>query len=267
VAVLSDAGLIPGNTLSTIGATSESEGSGFYAIVVEDGAFPHTESDRFARRILDASGRMPPGQVLLRPRKPRHDEQDLTEIGYRSDENQPVTRTNLEAARKEWAKLFPRSVAMKRVVIDDMETEAPSKLIRESSFSAWTNSPTHVYVADLDTTPSAWRAVLYHESLHALQFLAANGQPPSTYSQMMRYECSAYGKSALWLRDPWLNPQTSEVKGYANQSKAKAVAICNTILNVGRKRRPDRERLFKEFLTRHLDLPEHKLIQDLYSPS
>lgn len=40
---------------------------GWYAHIVEGGAIPHSRHDRFARRVLDASGRLPSDQMLLRP--------------------------------------------------------------------------------------------------------------------------------------------------------------------------------------------------------
>ena len=75
VAVLADSGLLPHGVLNRAGIMAEHGGPGFYATVIEGGAFPHARSDRFARRVLDQGGRMPPGQVLLRPTPPiRSDE-------------------------------------------------------------------------------------------------------------------------------------------------------------------------------------------------
>jgi len=67
VAVLASSMLVPWQSLDAIGVASESEGPGSYATVVEDGPFPHGPDDMFARRVLDRYGRMPPGQLLLRP--------------------------------------------------------------------------------------------------------------------------------------------------------------------------------------------------------
>jgi subtilisin family serine protease len=68
VAVLSDSTLTRREALDGARLSAEGEGPGLYATVVEGGAFPHMRSDRFARRVLNEAGRMPLGQVLLRPR-------------------------------------------------------------------------------------------------------------------------------------------------------------------------------------------------------
>ncbi|MEU7864232.1 S8 family serine peptidase [Nonomuraea sp. NPDC049141] len=67
VAVIADPRLVPHTALGPSRIRSERCGPGLYAIVTEGGAIPHSPADRFARRILDPSGRMPPGQALLRP--------------------------------------------------------------------------------------------------------------------------------------------------------------------------------------------------------
>ncbi|MGH7496144.1 MAG: flavin monoamine oxidase family protein [bacterium] len=67
VAVISDSTLWSHKQLANAPCRPESQQPGFYTTVIEGGAFPHTHSDRFARRILDSEGKMPPGQLLLRP--------------------------------------------------------------------------------------------------------------------------------------------------------------------------------------------------------
>jgi len=65
-AVLTDGALWPAAQLLNGPFRCEGCQSGFYAPVIEFGPFPHTRSDPFARRVLDTTGRMPPGQLLLR---------------------------------------------------------------------------------------------------------------------------------------------------------------------------------------------------------
>jgi hypothetical protein len=68
VAVLSGSGLTPRSALDPTGIRPENGGPGLYATVLEGGALAHGRSDGLARRVLDATGRMPRGQVLLRPK-------------------------------------------------------------------------------------------------------------------------------------------------------------------------------------------------------
>ena len=68
VSVLVSGGLLTQPMLASEGIAAESTQSGYYGIVIEAGAFPHSRSRPFARRLLDSSGRVPPNTVLLRPR-------------------------------------------------------------------------------------------------------------------------------------------------------------------------------------------------------
>lgn len=66
VAVLTSGELVTADNLETIGVAAESKRGGQYAMVIEGGAFPHTVADRYFRRVLDANGRMPREQMILR---------------------------------------------------------------------------------------------------------------------------------------------------------------------------------------------------------
>ncbi|WP_066370340.1 S8 family serine peptidase [Herbidospora mongoliensis] len=79
VAVIADPRLVPHTALGSAHIRSERCGPGLYAIVIENGAIPHSRTDRFARRILDPAGRMPPGQALLRPTSPARPSDVLAE--------------------------------------------------------------------------------------------------------------------------------------------------------------------------------------------
>ena len=66
VAVLVDGRLEHADVLAAAGFQLEGPRRGMYAHVIDAGAFPHARLARFARRVLDASGCVPPGQLLLR---------------------------------------------------------------------------------------------------------------------------------------------------------------------------------------------------------
>ena len=65
-AFLADGELRSREQTALAGLDDENDGSGLYAHVVEAGAVPHTWTAGFARRVLDAHGRVPPGQMLVR---------------------------------------------------------------------------------------------------------------------------------------------------------------------------------------------------------
>jgi subtilisin family serine protease len=67
VSVLASGDLLDLGALTGAGIASEGVLPGHYVVVVEAGAFPHTRSRPFARRILDARSRVPPHTLLLRP--------------------------------------------------------------------------------------------------------------------------------------------------------------------------------------------------------
>ena len=68
--VLSSPAVPEGESLEWTGPPAEHDGPGFYATVTHD--WPPRLANRCdsARRVLDRTGRMPPGQLLLRPRPP-----------------------------------------------------------------------------------------------------------------------------------------------------------------------------------------------------
>jgi N-acetylmuramidase/Subtilase family len=68
VAVIVDPELRSRVETAFAGLADENDGPGSYAQVVEAGAFRHTSNDGFARRILDGHGRVPYGQMIIRPR-------------------------------------------------------------------------------------------------------------------------------------------------------------------------------------------------------
>lgn len=84
VAVISDPTLWSHKQLANAPFQPESQQPGFYATVIEGGAFPHTHADRFARRILDAEGRLPFGQLLLRPRLAINNESGVEKTSFSS---------------------------------------------------------------------------------------------------------------------------------------------------------------------------------------
>jgi hypothetical protein len=101
-------------------------------------------------------------------------------------------------------KVYPGDADIAKVVASDL-TAATHKLIFSGHFSAWTNSPTTIFVSD-PTTPGAAPAdvqdvltvVAFHEGVHIHQFVAAKGPPP-TYAKMMEFEREANRKTQTWL--------------------------------------------------------------------
>ncbi|MGB7208409.1 MAG: DUF2272 domain-containing protein [Pyrinomonadaceae bacterium] len=71
VSVLASDDLLTRSMLASEGIDAESAPPGFYGLVIEGGAFPHTRSRPFARRLLDSRGRVPPHTVFLRPKCPQ----------------------------------------------------------------------------------------------------------------------------------------------------------------------------------------------------
>lgn len=67
VAVLASDDLLPASSLAYEGIASEGKQPGYYGVVIEGGAFPHRRNEHFARRFLDARGRVPANTLILRP--------------------------------------------------------------------------------------------------------------------------------------------------------------------------------------------------------
>ncbi len=67
VSVLASDDLLTHSMLAAEGIAAESTRPGYYGLVIEAGAFPHSRVRPFARRLLDSRGRVPPNTVFLRP--------------------------------------------------------------------------------------------------------------------------------------------------------------------------------------------------------
>ena len=67
VAMLASADLLTPSLLAFEGISGEGCKPGYYGLVIEGGVFPHTREEPFARRFLDARGRVPANTVILRP--------------------------------------------------------------------------------------------------------------------------------------------------------------------------------------------------------
>src|SRR5688572_13976522 len=69
VAVLASDDLLRPSELAAQGIATEATQPGYYGLVIEAGAFPHSRARPYARRVLDRRGRVPPYTVVLRPRR------------------------------------------------------------------------------------------------------------------------------------------------------------------------------------------------------
>ncbi|RIQ21808.1 S8 family serine peptidase, partial [Jiangella rhizosphaerae] len=216
-----------------------------------------------------------PGQLLLHPRTP--EDAELLELEPSDAEwAEPAEAGPAEAgpvedeesvpqhvlsARARWPKLFP---GLSKVVIRDLAGCAPSQLVADSDFTAWTNSPTAVYVApDADTSPAVLDAVLYHEAVHVRQFAAAGGKPPADHATMVRYEIEAYNASAAWV-DARPGKENDAI---ARGMRETAAMLRDEAVRTTRatKDRAERNRRYQRFLVEKKLLPEHSTIGELYA--
>lgn len=92
-----------------------------------------------------------------------------------------------------WTKNVPKTFPVKKPV---------EKI---GMYDAWTNSSTHVIVAesvfasseDVDIGDEVAKILLRHESKHVVQFRGTGDRPPATYRLMADYEARAYSASAV----------------------------------------------------------------------
>ncbi|MBB5788967.1 S8 family serine peptidase [Jiangella mangrovi] len=201
-----------------------------------------------------ASWRLGPGQLLLRPLVP-------DDAGLLSPEETPTIPAHVTEARKLWPTLFKD---LPKVVIRDLAGCAPSAQVAGADFTAWTNSPTAVYVSpDANAGPEVLAAILYHESLHVRQFMKAGGKPPADHATMMRYEVEAYTDSARWAdaRPGKANDQIAE------QLRATARLLRDAVARTTKATKDpvERNRRYQQFLISVNLLPEHRTIGELYA--
>ncbi len=67
VAVIASEDLLTPQMMAAAGIAAESAQPGYFALVIEAGAFPHSRLRLFARRLLDSRGRVPLYTLILRP--------------------------------------------------------------------------------------------------------------------------------------------------------------------------------------------------------
>jgi hypothetical protein len=139
-------------------------------------------------------------------------------------------------------KVYPGDADIAKVVASDL-TAATHKLIFSGGFTAWTNSPTAIFVRDpttQGTPPAAVKDVLtvtaFHEGVHIHQFVVAKG-PPSTYAKMMEFEREANRKTEAWLGTTQavnLIPDPDNLATMKGQSKIYADALDAEITRVNK---------------------------------
>jgi subtilisin family serine protease len=104
VCVLASGELVTPFAFAAQGIVAESEQPGYYGVVIESGAFPHTRQQSFARRFLDHRGRVPAHTIILRPSSSIEPEPSEQAFGP------PSIPDNVAEAlgRKDW----PRALAL-----------------------------------------------------------------------------------------------------------------------------------------------------------
>ncbi|QBR92278.1 hypothetical protein [Nocardioides euryhalodurans] len=170
---------------------------------------------------------------------------------------------HVTAARSVWQNQLAGVVGGAAVTIEDL-SKAPSAAIQRSSFAAWTNSGTEIYVSkSASTDANALFVVLHHEAEHIVDFRKNGNRPPVDYAAMMRFECTAYGASTTMCAGH-ANP---DVKQYEPQMKRLRDLFCQKITAVEAATKDPNERnaAYRTFmLGKDKLLPPHKLIGDLY---
>jgi hypothetical protein len=160
--------------------------------------------------------------------------------------------------------LFPKDPAIQKVTFDVLDSSIYFPPLATMGYGAWTNSATHIFVADLTgaqnpltgkaLTPGQIRTLMAiaarHESNHIRQF-AANGGPPKSYAQMMDFEQKAYTDTAAWLQTPQAASVASDAawrKVERQSSLIYAKAFKDEIARVNKLGAGIREGAFKDFL-------------------
>lgn len=124
-------------------------------------------------------------------------------------QNQAVLTAGMGANPQEklLQSLYPKG-EMAKVEVKAWATN-PNPLVKSMSGSlgAWTNSSTLIYynaagVSALNQQLGVDLAalILYHESIHIVQFAAPGGTPPASFEEMVNFELKAYPKTQNWTR-------------------------------------------------------------------
>jgi hypothetical protein len=220
--------------------------------------------------------------------------------GSGSSAGVPQHVTDFEAILKQT--LFPNDPVIQAVQVEDLTPRFHffelGRLVRDIYrwllYGAWTDSATKILVKDPaeppltpDDVDDLLTVTAFHEAVHLRDF-AKTGRP-TTYAQMMRYECKAYESTGTWLGTTQANKllNNSGLR-VANRtlSNIMARAFKAEIASVKTKSPAEQEAAFKDFLMGNntirkqlrdakvtdasgdgeMMLPPHKAIADLYGP-
>ena len=154
VALLSESKLWSYEQLSNAPVNSEGQQPGLYATVIEGGAFPHTLTNQFARRILDSKGKMLSGQILLRKIPFRNEESKAETVNDLFSQDLELTGnmefTNIDAIHE---------TDNNTDIIPTQPGFFYKDLFKKSTGEAWQNKNLNTEVQDLTETPAAFLAV------------------------------------------------------------------------------------------------------------
>jgi subtilisin family serine protease len=206
VAVLSDGALVPQRALEAVPGGCERGGPGLYATVIEAGAVTHTNADRFARRLLDETGRMPNGQLLLRPRwSPAHAESDDA-----SNARQSIRSTHDRSDRETEASRLDDLAVQDEIAESDMEVaEATTAFpITAAQLQAAAQS-------GLDLRRSGRRTLM--ESITPRLGIPASGHPPGQWNLYVQGDVRLF-----WLLRRLARPSSSRAAA-TNLNRAAAL--------------------------------------------
>lgn len=174
----------------------------------------------------------------------------------------PSVPPHVAQARRVWAASFAKG--RPTVVIHDIGV-APSRLIRSSSFDAWTNSSTRVYVnKTAAANAGTMLAVLHHEALHVDQFVGNRNARPADHEAMMRFERDAYGTSATWSKahaDPEVRAHHATFDAAHRLFRDEIDRVVNDPNIPASARNAE----YKAFMVKQGLLPPHSTIADLYT--
>ncbi len=171
----------------------------------------------------------------------------------------PKPPAHVDAARSVWKTFLAKDVP--GVTILDIAS-APSAAVRGSTFAAWTNSATQIFVAaSANASRGALLAVLHHESRHIKQFVK-EGHPPTTYARMVQFEIEAYADSVAFAHTSRV-PEVKQLEGTFTQLHDDLEDVLDSVASV--QDPAAREAALKKALIDSDMLPPHGTIASLYT--
>ncbi len=199
VAILASVELLPLSAFAYGGIAAEGGRPGYYGVVVEGGAFPHTRKESFVRRFLDGRGRVPADTIILRPQTATPDSSEEHMPPALPEEFDPSTvpkEVNDAMSTKDWPRAL--ELAIQAGIRDENDLTDLLFFNRHPELPIGTLDPKNPRIKQLS---GEWTTIRDHEARPAIEKAAEDTSLVVSGRYVAERDPQFWGKSGKKFRD------------------------------------------------------------------